>query len=372
MKIGFDAKRAFFNRSGLGNYSRWFIDALTQFHAEHEYYLFKPKDKQGVDFEGLAKCKVVTPQNYLKSLPSVWRSYGMVKESAFKELDIYHGLSHELPIGINKTKVKSVVTMHDAIFMRFPELFDYSYRLIFKQKYQSALDRADGIIAISEQSKSDIVKYFDTDPNRVTVIYQGCNPIYYTSADEEKKKAIKAKYNLPEEYMLYVGTIEPRKNLLGVFKALVHSNIDMPIVAVGRATKYLDEIKEFVAQNGLENRSIFLHNVETEELPALYQQAQLFVYPSLFEGFGIPILEALNSGTPVVTSKGSCFPEVGGTAAQYAEYGNTEELGETIKSILNDQELQNNMIQEGKKQALNFREETISTQLINYYKALLA
>jgi len=373
MRIGFDAKRAFFNKSGLGNYSRWFIDALCQFYPENEYYLFKLKNIGGVDFQGLKNSKIITPQSFInKKIPNYWRTSSITKDIANLELDIFHGLSHELPIGISKTSAKSIVTMHDAIFMRFPHLYDVGYRIIFRKKYRHALNVADGIIAISQQSKDDIVEYFGTDPNRIKVIYQGCNPIYYHPTTAEEIAKIKSKYNLPDEFILYVGTIEPRKNLLGVFKALVNSKIDMPVVAVGRPTQYLEEVKSFVTSNNLNNKAVFLHYVETPELPALYQMAKLFVYPSLFEGFGIPILEALNSGIPVVTSKGSCFPEVGGEAAQYAEYGNVEELGEIIKIILNDLDLQQKMIQRGKRQAMKFREEELTRELVAFYSELLS
>ncbi|MCU4166020.1 glycosyltransferase family 4 protein [Carboxylicivirga caseinilyticus] len=373
MRIGFDAKRAFFNRSGLGNYSRWCIDALTKFHPEQEYFLYKLKEDKGIEFESIKHAQTVMPDSFLhKTFRNYWRTKGVTKEIKKNNLDIYHGLSHELPIGIGKTNTKSVVTMHDAIFMRFPHLYDASYRSIFKRKYKHALKIADGIIAISKQSKDDIVEFFGTDPDRIKIIYQGCNPIFYDSASIEEIDKIKRKYHLPDEFILYVGTIEPRKNLLGIFEALVKSNIDLPVVAVGRPTQYLSKIKKFVTDNNIEDKAIFLHNVETPELPAIYQMAKLFVYPSLFEGFGIPILEALNSGTPVITTKGSCFPEVGGDAARYSEYGNTEELGDLMKSILNDSNLQKAMIEEGKKQALNFREEEVAQNLISYYKEVLS
>nr|WP_321406976.1 glycosyltransferase family 1 protein [uncultured Carboxylicivirga sp.] len=373
MRIGFDAKRAFFNRSGLGNYSRWCIDALTKFHPDHDYFLYKLKEDKGIEFDSIKHAQTVMPGSFLhKTFRNYWRTKGVTKDIKLNNLDIYHGLSHELPIGISKTNTKSVVTMHDAIFMRFPHLYDASYRSIFKRKYKHALKIADGIIAISKQSKDDIVEYFGTDPDRIKIIYQGCNPIFYNNVSTEQIDQIKSKYLLPDDFILYVGTIEPRKNLLGIFEALVKSNIDMPVVAVGRPTQYLSKIKKFVIDNSIEDKAIFLHNVETPELPAIYQMAKLFVYPSLFEGFGIPILEALNSGTPVITTKGSCFPEVGGDAARYSEYGNSDELGDLMNSILHDSYLQNSMIEEGKKQALNFREEEVANQLIAYYKQVLS
>lgn len=372
MKIGFDAKRAFFNRSGLGNYSRWYIDALTKFHPNNEYFLYKLKKDKGIDFKGQNLCKIITPSKAIhKAWPNLWRTSGITSDIKKQDLDIFHGLSHELPLGINKLNTASIVTMHDAIFMRYPELYDFTYRAIFKKKYGHALKHADGIVAISHQSKNDIVDFFNIDPDRIKVIYQGCNQIYYKAAGDDNKNAIKAKYNLPESFLFYVGTIEPRKNLLGVFEALAKANIDIPVVAVGRATKYLDKIKDFVAKNNMTDKAMFLHNVATDELPAMYQMATAFAYPSLFEGFGIPILEALNSGTPVITSKGSCFPEVGGDAAKYAEYGNTDELAEVIKTVWDDSDLRQQMAIKGKQQALKFREEEVTKELLSYYQATL-
>lgn len=373
MKIGFDAKRAFYNRSGLGNYSRWFINGLTNLYPENGYFLFSPKSKGRIHFSGDQSSQIITPiNNKTKISQNYWRYKTMVRQINEEDLDIYHGLSHELPKGIRKCRAKSVVTMHDAIFMRYPELFDLSYRIIFKKKYAHALKVADGIIAISEQSKNDITNYFNVDQDRIKVIYQGCSSIFYNSVNDEYKEQIKLKYNLPDQFILYVGTIEPRKNLLGIFQALVAANVDVPLVAVGRPTNYLNKVKDFVSEHKLEKQAIFLHNVETPELPAIYQMASLFVYPSLFEGFGIPILEALNSGTPVITSKGSCFPEVGGDAAKYAEYGNIEELADTIKTVLQSKELQLDMATKGKAKALEFREEKIIGELFNYYQSLIS
>ncbi len=373
MKIGFDAKRAFYNRSGLGNFSRWFINGLTSIYPENSYVLFSPRLENRICFEGDQKCQLIAPKNKKTRIgQNYWRYKSMVSQIKKENLDIYHGLSHELPKGIQTTNTKSVVTMHDAIFLRYPELFDFGYRAIFKRKYKHALNTADGVIAISEQTKQDITRYFDIAPEKIKVIYQGCNSIYYQDADAAIKEQLKVKYNLPEQFILYVGTIEPRKNLLGVFQALAAANIDIPVVAVGRPTNYLTKIKQFVRDNNLEKQAIFLHNVETPELPAFYQMASLFVYPSLFEGFGIPILEALNSGTPVITSKGSCFPEVGGDAALYAEYGNTEELATAMQKVIESEDLQQEMAAKGKIKALEFREENILSELINYYQSILS
>lgn len=372
MRIGFDAKRAFFNTSGLGNYSRSLISNLSKYAYENQYVLFKSKVNKGISFDVKDNVSIVTPTSPIyKKMDSVWRSYGMLTDIKKSNLDIYHGLSHELPIGIAKAGIKTVVTMHDVIFLRYPELFSWSYRYVFNRKYKHACEKSDVIVAVSSQSKSDVMKYYNVPDEKIKVVYQGCNPIYYDKVTQEAKDFVVKKYNLPHQFLLYVGTIEKRKNALGIIEALHAGKIDFPLVIVGRATDYVKELKAYISTHHMQSQVILLHDVKTEELPALYQSAIAFVYPSLFEGFGIPILESLNSGTPVITSKGSCFPEVGGEAAKYVEYGNTEEMISTINTILGSGEVRNTMIVKGHEQALKFREEKLVTDIMKVYTNLL-
>ncbi|WP_430932385.1 glycosyltransferase family 4 protein [Saccharicrinis sp. 156] len=372
MRIGFDAKRAFFNTSGLGNYSRNLISNLSKFAPENEYVLFKNQDKKGIDFTFGSNTRVITPQSgFYKRFHSLWRTYGKSSDISKNKIDVYHGLSHELPVGIKKANVKSVVTMHDVIFLRFPELFSPSYRYIFTNKYKHACQNADDIVAISEQSKMDVIKYFNVAEEKIKVVYQGCNPIYYDQVSTPYKEKMITKYNLPKQFILYVGTIEKRKNALGIIEALHDGNLDLPLIIIGRPTDYKKEIEAYISKNNIQSQVTFLHGVPTRDLPALYQLSLAFVYPSLFEGFGIPILEALNSGTPVITSKGSCFPEVGGNGAQYVEYGNKEEMIEVLKKVASSVDLRKEMISKGYNQALKFREDKLVADMIRVYKKLL-
>ena len=370
LHIGFDAKRAFFNNSGLGNYSRDLIKLLSEYNPENEYYLFKHKNKQGVKFETINNVHTILPStSFYKKFGGIWRSAGMCGDIKKSPINIYHGLSQELPLGIEKTGVKTVVTIHDCIFLRFPELFDISYNIIFKQKYTHACRVADCIIAISEQTKRDIMHYFNVPEEKIDVVYQGCNTNFYDAVSAEKKKVVKEKYNLPDKFILSVGTIEERKNLLSVFKGVKKANIDVPVIAIGRATDYTEKVKTYVKENNL--NGTFIHNADFEDFPAIYQLATCMAYPSIFEGFGIPILEALNSGTPVITTAGGVFPEVGGDAALYVEYGNDEQMSDCLTRILNDENLRKELSQKGKKQALKFREAEIAKNLMSVYKKIV-
>lgn len=370
LHIGYDAKRAFFNHSGLGNYSRDLISVLSVLAPKNHYYLFKHKDVKGIEFHTQENVSTILPKsNFYRKFGKLWRRKGISKEIASYPIDIYHGLSQEMPIGIEQSGVRTVVTIHDCIFLRYPELFDITYRVIFKRKYAHACKVSDRIIAISEQTKKDIIHYFNVPEEKIDVVYQGCNASFYDEVSNEQKELIRKKYNLPAKFILYVGTIEERKNLLSVFEAMNQNNINYPVVAIGRETKYTEKVKLYVEEHHI-NDVTFIHQSDFCDFPAIYQMATLFVYPSIFEGFGIPILEALNSGTPVITTKGGVFPEVGGDAALYVEYGNNAEMAKQIKILLENKTLREELSKKGKQQTLKFREKEMASKLMNVYRKL--
>lgn len=370
LHIAYDAKRAFFNRSGLGNYSRDLVRVLSELRPDNKYYLFKPKDKEGIHFSTASNTITILPKGkFYNTFGSLWRAIGISKEIKKYPINIYHGLSHDLPFGIQRCGVKTVVTIHDCIYKRFPELYDRISPIVYTLKQQYACNIADRIIAISEQTKQDIIKYYKVPEEKITVVYQGCNIAFYKKSGIAEKERIKAKYNLPEKFILNVGTIEERKNLLSILKALVVGSIDFPVVVVGPKTKYFETVSTFAEQNKLE--VTFIHNVDFLDLPCIYQLSEVFIYPSKFEGFGIPILEALNSETPTITTKGGVFPEVGGDAARYVSYGNTAEMIEAITTVLSDSTLRTEMIEKGKKQALKFKEQEIANNLMKVYSDLV-
>ncbi len=372
MRIGFDAKRAFYNRSGLGNYSRFIIKSLANYCSENEYLLFTPKTKNSISFIPLNNSvQPVTPQNFIhKKLSSYWRSIAMAGDFDKNGVEIYHGLSGEVPQNISKSKVKSVVTIHDLIFLRYPELYKPIDRKIYEKKFRFACEHANKIIAISEQTRQDIIRFFNVNSNKIEVVYQSCDLRYQKDYSEEDKENVRKTYDLPDEYLLYVGTIEKRKNLLSVVKAIHHGKINAPLVVVGRQTPYFEEVSAFIRQNHIKNIH-FLEGVTNDNLPVIYQMAKIFIYPSVFEGFGIPILEALFSKVPVITSTGSCFPEAGGPSSEYVRPEDHEQIAEKINVILSDSLLRKKMISDGLLHAENFSHEKLAFQLNNLYSDLL-
>ena len=281
-------------------------------------------------------------------------------------MDIYHlwvfPKDFELPFGIHRKAVKKVVTIHDAIFLRYPELYSAGYRRMFTCKVQYACDHADLIIAISEQTKRDIIEFFHADERKIHVVYQGCNNRFREPVTAEKTAQVKMLYKLPERYILTVGAIEPRKNLSHLIEAMSHAQIELPLVAIGGKSAYAEQMAQLAQEKGVTLQMI--HNLPFEDLPAVYKEAEVFCYPSIFEGFGIPILESMCIGTPVLTSTGSCFAETGGDAALYADPYRPEQIGAQLSRILSDTALRETMRTKGFAQAQKFTDEQVAANLV--------
>lgn len=368
MKIGYDAKRAFYNNTGLGNYSRWLIKALAYFHPENSYFLYTPKAKANnrLSFlEDHGNISTVTPKS--KFFTSFWRSKGIVKDLLHDGIELYHGLSHELPSGIGRNGIRSVVTMHDLIFMRYPKQFGWFNYRIYLAKVKHACKIADTIIAVSQKTKDDLVELLGINPNKIEVVYQGCDPAFAVMQTAEQKVAVKKMHNLPNEFLLSVGTIEERKNLLLIAKALSETKSNIPLVVVGRPTKYADLVNQYLTANNLTNRVFFLQDVTFAQLPAIFQLASIFIYPSRYEGFGIPILEALNSAVPVIAATGSCLEEAGGPDSCYVDPDDAAGLAQKIDLLLNDDTLRQNMIKKGLLFADNFTDDKLALQMQQLY-----
>lgn len=369
MNVGFDAKRVFHNATGLGNYSRDVLRILHRLRPEHAYFAYTPRPgKLPFDLAG-GRFEVRGPRSALGRLvPSLWRTRGIVADLRRDRIDLFHGLSNELPAGIASSGIASVVTVHDLIFERFPELYSPIDRRIYAAKARSAVRRAGVVVAVSEQTARDLVELYGVDRARIRVVYQTCHEAFRTPVPPERLRAVAERYELPPRFLLAVGTIERRKNLLLALRALR----DLPgvlLVAVGRPTPYAEELVMFARANGLTDRVRLLTGVSTPDLAAMYRLATVALYPSLFEGFGIPIVEALFSGTPVVTTKGGCFAEAGGPGSAYVDPHDPAALRETLASLLEDDAARARMRDEGLRHAARFSDEVIADGLWAAYEA---
>ena len=370
MNIGYEAKRVFHNKTGLGNYSRDLIRILNAEFPKNNYFLYNPK----VARNELFKVNNVTtfeknPNSFFyKKFKNIWRQKGVIKDLIKDKIEIFHGLSGELPSGLRKSNIKSVVTIHDLIFMRYPEFYSFFDRKIHIYKFRKAARQANVVIAISEQTKADIIQFLDIPESKIKVIYQGCQNVFKESYSDQEKELVSKKFNLPNEFILNVGTIEARKNILAVVKAI--TNIDTHLIIVGGETSYTNEIKKYISENSIENKIIFLKGLSSKELAIVYQLATIFVYPSLFEGFGIPIIEALYSKTPVITTNSGVFPEAGGADSVYVDTNNIHEMQEKIQLLLTNEKLRTEMAEKGFNFVQKFNDKTIANQVMALYKLL--
>ena len=374
MKIGFDAKRFFLNPTGLGNYSRDLVRGVLEEEMDNDYFLYTTGGEIDLKTKFLknhSNIKIVTPTGIYKKMKSYWRSVRLEKQLLKDGVEVFHGLSHEIPKKNKLSKIKYVVTIHDLIFLRFPENYNRIDREIYNKKVEYACTTADKIIAISEQTKRDLIEFLKVPSHKIEVIYQSCAASFHHISDYRYRHLVQKKYNLPENYILYVGTIEKRKNLATLVEAIGKSNTQLPLVAIGKQTDYTKEVMDMIDKYKLGNQVALLQNVTFLDLPSIYQSANLFVYPSLFEGFGIPVLEALYSKTPVIAATGSCLEEAGGPNSIYVDPKNSDELAQQIDRVIENGELQLEMKEKGFEYAQNFNSQKQAKAVLEVYEKLV-
>lgn len=365
--VGFDAKRVVRNGTGLGAYGRNLVNDLAALYPHMQLLLYAPDEGR----EDLAR-QVKSAQNLCMVYPkgaknalqkAAWRSRGVVKDLLRDGVNVFHGLSGELPKGVKAAGIDTVVTIHDLIFMRHPEFYHWWDALIYRWKFRQTLKEAHRIIAISECTKRDIVKFGHYPEDRISVIYQSCDTRFREFATPEKLREVSERYALPSRFVLNVGTIEARKNVLLAAKALKDVPKEVHLVVLGRPTPYINKVKSWVAHNGLSARVHFLHNVPNEDLPAIYQQAEVFAYPSRYEGFGIPIIEAIQSGLPVVACTGSCLEEAGGPHNLYVAPNDHKGMAKAINARLKGQAGRDEAISQSMAYVQRFENKNVAEQV---------
>jgi glycosyltransferase involved in cell wall biosynthesis len=373
VKLGFDAKRLFHNFTGLGNYSRFVVKALNDYYPEDEYVLYSGKFKSVADTEYFFHQKniqLTSPSGIQAKFKSVWRSYQLGNVAAADGVNLFHGLSNELPI-TKPHGLKTVVTIHDVIFKRYPEFYKPIDRLIYDFKFKKACSGADKIIAVSQQTANDVIDYLKADPKKVEVVYQGCHPVFKKQYTAEEIEKVKLKYQLPDRFILNVGTIESRKNAKLVVNALSQIKESIQLVIVGRSTPYTAEVNQLVKEKGLSHQVKLIHHAEFLDLPLIYRAANLFVYPSLFEGFGIPIVEAIASGLPVITSTGSCFIEAGGADCWYVDPSKADNLAAVIQQVWRGGDDIKQRVENSRQYIQRFEPKVIADELMRVYKSIV-
>ncbi len=362
MRIGLDAKRAFLNQTGLGNYSRNIILSLIEHYPQNEYFLFTPKVVESNFYQQikvLNNVKVITPS--MRAFSFYWRSCKISSLINKLQLDVYHGLSNELPYNIKKAKSKKLVTIHDLIPFKEDVFRNPIEDYFYKSKMYSSCKNADTVVAISKATKEDVVHYLRIDHKKIVVAYQ---PVTF-SASTQNVDVVK-KYNLPSNFILQVGTVEYRKNIQIVLKAMIKlKRKDLHFVIVGKKKRFWKSLAVYGAHYGLEKYLHFIDPVKNDELASFYHHCSAVMYPSLYEGFGIPIVEAIHYNKPVLTTQGSCFEEAGGPGAFYCDTSNVDAVAETIESMLSRSHTA--MLEAGKQHIAGFNSKLAADALMAAY-----
>ncbi len=368
MKIGFDAKRALLNDTGLGVYARNLIQSCLTYYPSHDYHLFSTAAKSYLESQLVGDFSIHFPENSLdKTLPSLWRSNRIVADLQQQKIDLFHGLSNELPFGIGRlNKIKKVVTIHDVLFLSHPAQYPWIDRQIYKAKVQNACDAADYIIAISEATKKALIARFDVKETKIEVIYQPCDAVFNSIVAPEQLFDFRQKHQLPDRFIVQVSSFFPRKNQLNLVKAFhkIHHQIPQKLLLVGGFQSERKVVEQYVVKNNLSPRVQFINHLSTSALAMLYQMADLMVYPSVAEGFGIPIVEGLASGLTVLASDINCFKEVGGEAIYYCDTLDEIAFSEALLWALKNPILSPIM----QTQLEKFEPKNLTNQLMNVYE----
>lgn len=373
--IGYDGKRAVANNTGLGNYSRYVIDTLSVGFPRNTYRLYSPTLRENPRLEPLlmrANVELSGPSSALgRRFGSLWRSVGITRQLAADDVSLYHGLSNELPLNIARAAFPSVVTIHDLIYRRVPEDYKPVDRAMYDYKYRRSAENATRVIAISRKTRDDLVEDYQIDPGKIDIIYQGCDPRFGLPVSFEEKERVRTAYRLPKRYFISVGTVQSRKNQMLAVKAL--ERLDLPLVIVGnRKSDYAAEVAAYITSHGLTDKVLWLDNVPFADLPALYALAEFSSYTSRYEGFGIPVIESLSTGTPVIAASGSCLEEAGGPGAVYVDPDDVDGFVENAARMADDRIFHDKYAEKGRHYVKRFSaDEFARLTMACYRKAII-
>jgi len=372
MRICIDASPAVHHRAGLGRYAQELATALLDIDSENDYVAFYNRPSDAHVDPPLDRLPHLTTN--LPAKP--WRMSALVAHFArisqdrlFPGIDLFHATDHLLP---RLTRLKSVFTLHDLVFRFYPHTHKPLNRWFLTLMMPRFLKAADAVIAVSESTKRDAIRIYGIDEGKVTVIYEGVSQ-HFRRASPEAISAARHKYSLPDQFLLSVGTIEPRKNLTSLLEAyhtLKSEGLPLGLVIVGKKGWLYSGFFNRMHELGLDSAVAFPGFVPDEDLPALYSAADLFVFPSLYEGFGLPVLESLACGTPVVASNASSLPEVAGEAAILVDPRSVEALVRAVKDVLGNRELREDLRERGPKQAARFNWQRAARETLAVYTSL--
>jgi glycosyltransferase involved in cell wall biosynthesis len=376
MRIGIDYTAAVHQQAGIGRYTRGLVEALAKLDSEHEYVLFMAggnAQTPGLGFKMPDNFRVRRVPLSERFVNIMWYRLRLpVPIDLFiSPVDVFHSPNYVLP---PLRRGMKVVTIHDLSFLRYPEGAEPSLRRYLSGAVPKAVRRADLVLADSDNTEQDIIELLGVAPGKVKVLHPGVGERFRPLDDEGLLGRIRELYGLSSPFLLSLGTLEPRKNLillLDAYAALrARGDIYHKLVIAGKKGWLYEGIFRKVKELSLEEEVIFLGFVADENLPALYNLAEVFVFPSLYEGFGLPPLEAMACGTPVITSDSSSLPEVVGEAGLMVSSGDSKALAQAMKRVLDDPTLREDLAGKGVRQARKFTWQAAAQKALNIYEGL--
>ncbi len=375
MRIALDYTAGIRQGAGIGQYVRSLVHAMLEQDTTDQYTLLTSgratEEHPFPAAENVQGRSILIPDRYLNIL--WYRLHVPLNANYFTgAVDIYHGLDFVLPPLSNK--IRKVVTVYDLAFLEHPETAVPSLAAYLNKVVPEAVKRADIVAAISQTTKEALIKHYNAPAEKITVIPCGAGPQYRRVTDQALLDETRNRFGLTQPFILSVGTLEPRKNHLGLIRAFAevlqayHSPVVLAI-AGGKGWMY-EETQRVVAELKLENRVRFLGRVSESELIALYSMADIFAFPSFFEGFGIPPLEAMACGAPVITSNTSSLPEAAGDAALLVNPYDISAIAQALTRLLEDETLRAELRQKGYKQVQRYTWTGAAAKMLAVYQQL--
>jgi len=371
MRIGIDALPLSRQRTGIGNYVQGLVEALPRLAPQHEYFLYANKEV-GLNLpEGCVHERIDRP--FRRCPESLWLASRVASLARKDRVDVFWSTSPILPPGI-PDGVRKICTVYDLVWLRFPETMTAKNLLVHRMFARKAVDNADQVVVISRSTGEDLVRLMDVSPGKIKLVYPGIDERYKPEDAEKAAEYISVKYGVPRRYMAAVATLEPRKNLrllvdvLQILKSAGELTCAL-LIAGGSGWKNSNLHREVQAAGLTEHEIRFLGYVPDEDLRSFYSGAQVFLFPSLYEGFGIPPVEAMACGTPVVASDARPMPEVLGDAAILQSPTNANRFAEAIGKVLADKSLRSGLQRAGMRRAAGFRYEVGAEQLLQVFGA---
>jgi glycosyltransferase involved in cell wall biosynthesis len=373
LRIGIDYTAALKQSGGIGRYTRGLITTLAELDNKNSYTLMVTPDAPPDDLQVFHAQPNFTPKFY--PLAERWLTIGWHRfylpipvEWFTGRVDLFHSPNFILP---PTRQAKTLLTVHDLSFIRHPQGAVPSLRKWLEKAVPRSLARADHVLADSESTKQDLIDIFQLTPKTITVVGAGVEARFQPVTDSHRLETVRRRYHLPpsEKFILGLGTLEPRKNFTGLIKAYSQSPVRHThhlVIAGGKGWLY-NEIFAAAESSPVANRIHLIGFIDDDDLPALYNLADIFAYPSHYEGFGIPVVEAMACGTPVVCADNSCLPEVGGQAALQIEATDVTALAETLHRLAIDPTLRQQAIATGLRQAQKFTWPATARRLLAVY-----